>query len=546
MAVDPANEAENLADLRARLHQLEDRVARIERSANLPVQPQVLIAPEEHDPLRIDADRTAATVFTRVAMLSFVLLGALILRVLTQQHILGDSFGTLLGFVYAGLLVVLPLLPGRLGVSARSTSLFPGCGVLLAFVIALESALRTQTLARPTAMVLIAGFSLLALVVAARYQRIFLAAAALLGGILALVGLGLEPQGLALQLSLLMLLSAVTACASWRYAWPYLRSLAFLLILLLLSAGPVLAHKQSMDCIPLSFCAAAFWLIIVFQHLLLFRRLAAAAAWLPLTTLWLALLAVLEQWPALTGLASATAALATLATILAARLHPEATGSLSGLAATAVITGTIGWLQLDASGALCALAGLTLWAAVRRRNHPQPLWSTVAATLLLTAAAIRGVVHLVASTPSAGAMGCGALLTAMLLTYFLWSSRTHTTEVDPVEHGCGALILAAGLLVLFAVLRGIASRLLPEPASFQLSQTGILSLTALLLTYRGHAVNRRSVLYAGLTCMLLALAKIGLIDLRQLNGIHLLSSIVILGLSSVGVSLILRQRSNNA
>ena len=50
------------------------------------------------------------------------LLGALILRVLTQQGILGAGFGTVLGFAYAAHLIVLSLIPGRFGGFARESA----------------------------------------------------------------------------------------------------------------------------------------------------------------------------------------------------------------------------------------------------------------------------------------------------------------------------------------------------------------------------------------------------------------------------------------
>lgn len=538
MAEDQASTHGDLAELRKRIQLLEDRVVRIEHGGALP-------APETpadagRIPFSLDADLTVATVLTRVAMLSFVLLGALILRVLTQQHILGDGFGTLLGFVYAGHLILLSFLPGQPGQFARATSLFPCCGVLLGYFIALESALRAHTLSRPTAMLLIGGFTALALGVAARHRMLSLAATALVGGMLAVVGLGLEPDGVVLQLSLLIAVAMSAALLSWRDAWPFLRPAIFLLLLLLLSAGPVLAHKESMNSEALDVCATVFWLLLAVQHLLAFRRLRAAAVWLPLSTAWLATLAGLERWPALAVATAGVSVLATMGTLRTARTQPESTGGIVGLAATAVISGATGWLLLDPSGVLCALAGLALWTAARR-SQPHRAWSTVSATILLTAAAIRGVFTLM-QTDSSYALCAGALLAAILLLHFWRNGYSCDGTPDSLAHGSAALVLATGLLVLFAVLRGIAGRLLPDPASFQLVQTGILAVAAILLTFRGHAAQPRAVLYAGLVCMLLALVKIGLIDLRQLNGVHLLASLVLLGISSVAVSIILRQR----
>src|SRR5512139_2569729 len=116
-----ATVAAEVAELRARVRALEMRLDRIERGSS------VAVSEEEREPSvpvraasgGIDTEVAAARIFRRVAVLCFVLLGALILRVLTQQKILGAGFGTILGFTYAACLVVLSMMPGRLGKFAR-------------------------------------------------------------------------------------------------------------------------------------------------------------------------------------------------------------------------------------------------------------------------------------------------------------------------------------------------------------------------------------------------------------------------------------------
>ena len=545
MAENQPGRQDELAELRQRVRQLENRVAQIEQGATRPSPTESPATPDAGIlPSPIDTDRTVATVFTRVAMLSFVLLGALILRILTQQHLLGDGFGTLLGFVYAGHLIVLSFLPGRPGQFARATNLFQCCGVILSFFIALESALRSHTLLRPTARICIGSFAALALVVSVWHRKAPLAATALGGGLLALVALGLDADGLALQLSLMIAITAAAALCSWRTAWGFLRLLMNPLLLLLLSAGPFLAGRENVNCTPLDLCAAAFWFVLLLQHLLAFKKLGRATVWLPMTTAWLALFAGLESWPALGALAISVSVLATGVLFLAVRATqaPNALAGITGMAATAVIAGAPGWLLFDPSGGLCAFAGLAIWAAARPSQF-HPAWSTVSAAILLMAAAICGVFHLVLADTSPSALLPGALLAAILLVYFLRTGRPKTESTGDLEPIIRIMGFVSGLLVLLALFRGLAHKLFPEPAAFLLAQTAILTMTAVILTFRGQTRHQRAIMYIGLLCMFVSLVKVGFSDLRQLTGLYLLASIVLLGLSSVAISLILRRRA---
>ena len=542
MAGAPASGPDAILELRERVSRLEARLARLEQGSSLPGLPVSPAVGGVGDRLPLNPDLTVASVFTRVAMLSFVLMGALILRELTQRNVLNAGFGTVLGFAYAGHLVVLGLLPGRPGRFARATSLFQCCGVMLGFVIALESALRSHALTRPTAMLVMGGFALLGLGMATVFRKATLVATALVGGVLALVALGLEADGLVLQWSLLVLLGALAAGLSWRRAWGFLRPVLFPLLMILLAVGFVLADKAALDRGPLYACAAAFGFVLALQHGLAFRRLGWAALWLPLSTLWLGVLVGFSDWPFFAVSAAIFSALAVLGVALAVRACPAATAGVTGLAATATLAGIVGWPLLDASGVLCALAGLTLWT-VAPGGRSRPAWAAVSAVVMLSAAAAWGVVHSVRAGLEPLPLLAGAFLAALLIIHYLRTGRSWPgMPSGPAQH-VAPVVLVAGLLVLFAVLRALMSGLLSAPAPFQLAQTVVLTGAAVVLTRCGQVSQRRAILYAGLACMLISLVKVGLIDVRQLSGLRLLVSIVCLGLSSVGVSVILRQRA---
>src|SRR5512133_2680609 len=232
-------QSQELAQLCDRVRALEARLDRIERGgAAVAAQPRPDKTPVEASAAApIDTEVAAATIFRRIAMLCFVLLGALILRVLTQQNILGAGFGTVLGFAYAGHLIVLSLIPGHFGGFARESSLFQCSGAVLAFFIAIESALRALTMGRVSAMIAIAGFALLALGMGIHQKKAALAGTGIIGGILALVALDMKETTVALQLALVTLLAAAGIASSWREGWKWLRPITTLMLLLLLPAG---------------------------------------------------------------------------------------------------------------------------------------------------------------------------------------------------------------------------------------------------------------------------------------------------------------------
>lgn len=545
MAEDTASARAELAELGERVRRLEERLARVERGM-APARAAADAVPAA-SPVRrpLDTDLTVASVFTRVAMLSFVLLGALILRVLTQQHVLNAVFGTVLGVAYAAHLVVLALLPGRLGRFAAATSLFQCCGVLLGYGIALESLLRAHTLPRPMAVGLAGGFACLGLAVAAVYRKAALALVALAGGMLALVALGLEADGIVLQSALLVALGAAGAWFSWTRPWSFLRPVLFPLLMILLAVGMPLAARNSLDRLPLHAGAVAFWLVLTAQHALVFARLGLAACWWPLATAWLLGIGWLAGWPRLDFAAAGVSAAALVATVFTARLRPQAVAGAAGTAATCVVAGLAGGSMLDPSGILCALSGMALWMAAPGRGS-RPAWAIGASVVLLLGAGTLGVIHVTAPDASSTLRwSAGGLLAVLLLAHYIRAGMPDAdgTGPGPAARYGAPLTLIAGLCVLFAVLRSVTRGLLPDPHSAQLAQTLILAGGAVVLTYWGHSSRRRAVLYAGLACMFIALLKVGLADLGQLAGLRLLASIVALGLSSVAVSVIMRQRT---
>jgi hypothetical protein len=537
-----ATVASELADLRERVRALEIRLDGIERGAVTAVPPIGLEAATIARPASpvIDTEIAAATIFTRVAMLCFVLLGALILRVLTQQNILGARFGTILGFVYAGYLIVLSITPGRFGGFARENSVFQCSGAVLAFFIAIESALGTHTMGRVSAMITIAGFGLLALGMGTHQRKPALAGTGIIGGILALVALDTKEHTVALQLELVTLLAAAGIANSWRERWQWLRPLVTSMLLVLLPAGFFFCGKEPGVASGLLAASGAVWLVVMLQHLIVFGRLGRAAAWLPILTLWFAGIQQVAHWPAMGVATGGIAIFALGCVIVCARRAPEATAGLVGMMATAAFAGAIGWPMLDHTGLLCAIGGIVLWFAGRRAEPDQ---AAVFATLLMVAAAAAGLAQLFRPPVAGSGLMAMGLSAGILVFQYVRNGRTGAETYAGLPMRLAPIALTVGLALLLGLFWELLNRVFDQPAQLLLAQTVVVVLTSLGLTFWGHVAHRRSALFCGLACMVLALTKVLLVDLVRLKSVYMLTSLVLVGLASVAVSVILRRRA---
>jgi hypothetical protein len=535
-------ESDQIAQLRDRIRALEIRLERIEQGGPrlLSTQQQLTTPSSGAAPAAMDTEVAAATIFKRIAMLCFVLLGALILRVLTQQNILGPRFGTILGFAYTGHLIVLALIPGRFGAIARENSLFQCSGAVLAFIIAIESALRTMTMGRVSAMIAIAGFALLALGMGFQQRKPMLAGTGVIGGILAMVALDIRETGMALQLSLIVLLTAGGMASSWREAWQWLRPATTVLVLVLMPAGFFFCGKQPGVASGLLAASAGVWCAVMLQHLIAFRRIGNDARWLPLLTLWFAGIQQLAGWPFMGATNGGIALFALACVALGARRAADAASAIASMLATSAFAGAIGWALLDRTGFLCAIGGFALWFTGRRAATD---WAAICATLLMLTAAGVGLAQLFRPPVAATGLAAMGLSTLILVVHYVRNSRVGTESYAGLAMRLAPVALAAGLALLLGLSWELLNRAFHQTGHLLLAQTMVVVITALTLTFWGHAAHRRSPLFCGLACMVLALVKVLLIDLTQLKSVSMLVSLVLVSLASVAVSFILRRRA---
>lgn len=545
MATDGIAPDADLAELRARLVRLEARVGRIEQERG-PVdatRDDESTAPLAASPEAIPdaaADATAATLFKRVAMLVFALLGALILRVMTQQNMIDQTPGTLLGFAYAGSLVILAVIPGPLRPLARATSLLQCSGVALACMIALESALRTRTLTRPAAMAWLIAFGALGLWRGSAQRKVSLAALSALAPMLSLVALGLKAEELRWQLAGLVVLASGATALSWRPGFGRLRPLALPVVGALLAAGLFLAREQGIAAGPVLAAAAALTLVLAAQHVAALTHLGRAAAWLPAGLLWLAALAWNLAWPPLAATAAGVSALAIALVWAWQRRGASAAAGVAGAGGAAVLAGILGWPAVDSAGVLCAMAGIALWHASGREG---PVWAAWGVTLMLATSAATGVLHLARGTNAVSELAAGAVLGVLLLLHYHLAGRGGKNVPRSLGARLSPVALLGGLILCLGVARGVLHRAIPDTDTCLLAQTAALGLAAIVLTFLGRRTGRRPVVYSGLACMGAALVKVAVVDLVQLKSLRLLAAVILLGGASVAISFILRRKA---
>jgi hypothetical protein len=517
---------------------LEARVASLEGALlppeAEPVSPEVsqdgLVAPSLADWPR------------RIAVVSFALGGALVLRVATQQNLLDPTAGTWLGLAYAALLVATPLLPGQFG---RRYPLLPYCGALLPMLIVLESVLRFDQLAPGMAAAALHGTALLGAFSAVRARLGRLAGIALATAITASLGLVGRPDAM-VWCAYGVLLEVVAAHELVRRRhWTVLRPLVLVPAMLLLGVALLYASQRPAyaGVTPhLVVAVAGTWAVVFAAHLgWLKRQRVATAGWLPVVSVWAVALSMYAA-PARVPYAAGALAILVAATALRAAFRGH----------TAGVAGLVSASSFLAAGAALGLPGravvLALWSLLAswfaRRLVVAPL-AVLAASLVLAATALFLVdAGMVTNRPEMSLEVLPGLLVASLLLthYVLFRGQPETETVPPASGVLAPVSLLGGVVLCFFLCRLLLGRLAPADAHYQLLQTGLLGLFAAAALLLARWPRSRLPNWVGILGLVLLVLKVVLMDLFTLQGIPLLLSVVTLGAASALASLTLRTR----
>lgn len=212
---------EQVEILRDRVNELTTRLELLEsgksfvkktdekRSAASSIPEQIVATPREG----VLKKAGTGSLLPRVATVCFALVVALILRTITDNEIINTQLGSILGMGYAAALILVGWwLYSRLN---RLAPVFPASGLLLLFLVVLETHGRFQSLSTVMAYVILIAAGAVVIVMGLRHRAPFQLCAAALGS--GLVGMTIDfPYPLYPMLALLILGGCIAAYVSWR------------------------------------------------------------------------------------------------------------------------------------------------------------------------------------------------------------------------------------------------------------------------------------------------------------------------------------------
>ena len=562
-------------ELTRRIDEFDARLGALEVGA--PQTPSPVAAAPPGEPVASAAVMMSwvghSRVLQRIAMVSFVLVVALVLRTLTDSRWIGASVGVALGIVYSGVLLALGawlLAPRR-----RGQRVLPICGVILLCSVALEAHGRFRLISANAANWILITDLLIAGAIGLRFRMGSIVSIAVLAPGIAALTVGFPNLQFPLAAAL-FLFANVIACLARRVgrlqwlAWTTVTVTLCFWFLWSLKVRVHLLRPESMPSVGLGVTWFLPWLaafavlyagVAVKRALATPRDLDAFHAFLPTgNVLWAHSAAAAVLGPMTGGLTGlGTVALCAAATHLAfaawlwRRLRVHAAGitsfTLAGavalaLAVPAVVAESlfveVAVLSAEAMGlawfaAVCGSPGLRLCALVLQ--------------VVVGGLALFGGLY--AAQPESFAASLGAALA--LVAFGGWQythDRRHPSiegswlaRVDPDGHA-GILLLWSSALASFGSLRLLLDRVLTlldagTPDAFQCGQSVILNCASIAMLAWGMRAKNRQVT---LTAVLVAVAggvKVLGSDLMSASGLPLVLAVFSFGMAAAVGSIVL-------
>ncbi|GAB4343110.1 MAG: hypothetical protein Kow0089_18660 [Desulfobulbaceae bacterium] len=551
-----------VADLAGRLAAVEKNFQAAPAAATAQAEPVRARATEETSSPILDGPPPlfdTRALLPRISTVCFLLVVALILRTITDNQIINTQAGSILGMVYAGILI---LAGWRL--YAKNSSLapvFPGCGILLLFSIVLETHGRYGSLSTNGA-----------------YAILFLA-----GAVLFALSLRFRAS------NLIFLAVPATAATAMAIDFPYPNYAVLGLILLAAIFASSYAFKQ-LSCRYLRWftllLTTLFWLLWTSKMQTLANAAEqAAAAILPtwffpmLFLFWAAYLVtvvlnVLKKdlelgfFESIIPTLTAAGAFGAGYVAVTSWLHSEMWFHVLMVVIATLHLGLAWWLartdREQASGAnVFILAGaclivFTSATVFKHLGYVLPVWSASAFVLALLSAHLHnegirvtsyllqitacvaalksGALHVPSEAPLAAILAAAALCVFSLLQY-RWSRAnppvpTHSlffSRIDRNNYSAVAL-LATGLaggyffsqLVLYLGLSAVSEDFL---FPFKSGQSLIINIGALVLMYIALKGRDLEIIIVGAIVALIGAGKVFIFDLFGIKGVPLVLSV---------------------
>ncbi|MEJ5375923.1 MAG: hypothetical protein WHX93_05045 [bacterium] len=512
-----------------------------------------------------------------LSTICFILVIALVLRTLTDNHVLDTNLGSLTGIGYAAALMFTGY--WRYGKADRLAGVFSICGVLLLCSIVLESHRRFHSLESSLAYCVLLAAGLVSFATGLRFQRGLPAAIGLISVCTASIALEHPNQFFPPLAGILFIANTLGYIlrrlqgSSW-VRWPLMFiTLAFMTFW----SGRLTIALGRNDQELLSFLALPWFLVLVGSFCFLYPLLCLLGmlhgqpkktSWLEsavpgLTGLWAFGIAyqVLESWAPSVGVAllGLAGALLGAAQLLAAHMlgcrAPKHRGGINSFALGACLLMVLSLPALTGSGlvALVFVSGMAwglfllseLWesAGVRIMSYLLQLYAGSGVGLLLWSSSHPA--HVVAQALP------GAFVSFLGIVHYLWCLRRPPLHVSSnffsrydKKHNSAILPLAGSFLSGFFVLRLLIEETLHlAPGdfsnSFGCAQSILINFSAaVLMLYAYLRADQRSRNLAILLTMVGAV-KVFMFDLLQARGIPLVLSVFSFGLAALLESILL-------
>ncbi len=540
--------------LSAEIEILTRRVATLERASLIPLGDVGDLPKEETQPQTDDVEAAdgegASRLFVRGAWICSCLIGALILRVVTQNGLIGAMPGTIVGLGYCTLLVSLPVLLRKQRSMSAHGFLMEYCGTVLAPLIVLETFHKESVFSAAMSAVILTGFAIFSAVVNSALGHKALTAIALTLATASIPALGFNLDGLQAKAILMVVIVACAAVIAARRNWKALQPIVFPLAAMLLGFTVlVTAHREGLaPTAAHTVMGAVFglFLVIAANHTFALSKLSAPeSAWLPIATLWSALLFLYYSPQIGASSASVAAVLMIVSIYVFARRTSTMSAGVLGVGASAAMAGSVGFPVLDPTGSLLALTAVVLLFAARRCRSA--MWAVLAQLQIMVAMGVglsRGGLTDLGAPLTAWKVGAGAALTAIAFSAYYISICKSETEEDKIPGRLASPIsLVVGVVALFFTGRLCAHHLLGDTPMFQLSLTILLAILCAASQIVAKRLENKAIRNAGFLGMAIMTAKVLLSDLLSLSAGHAVVSLGMLTAIFVLTSILFRKSS---
>lgn len=530
-----------LRRLAAEIDDLRERVTILEGAPaikNTPISRETVRSEQVHQTsalTEIDVDEGASRLFVRAAVLCSCLIGALVLRVVTQNGIIGALPGTVFGLVYCGALLVLPSVLSNHRFLNDYGTLFQLCAVMLAPLIVLETFYKNKVFGPATSAAILSAFGVAAALVGARTDKRSLTTLALVVATLAIPALGMETERMLEKAALIVALSICAILIAAYNEWKFLPLIVLPIAAALI--GFALLYVTRKPDIPavtvhgLAGCALGLYTVIGIKHVKRFFVMEQSeAGWFPVATAWIVPLLLIYETSVGAIASSIVAVLLLAVAIWTARKSVEPSAGMLGIGTAGAVAGFIGFPFLHPSGVVLGAGSLLLMYASRKFKSSlciilAQLQAVTASVVGLTAGDLISLESRDVITRLVGGFG----LAIILFTVYAVSSlrMPDTGERMPVSQISWMSLLSGGTTFLFSCRLG-AYELLGDTPAYQILLSFVIAMMCIVTQVLARKSAQNTLRNVGLLGVALFTAKVLSRDLVSLGAGYALLSVGLL------------------